>query len=116
VCNGGRIKGQPGVAMDDLVYVCTKIARQMDAAGIDKVRAGAAAAEPLGSSWQSHHACSSEHHEHVALIRFMLINVEQGAAVTLLDGEWCHLAAGAGGNRCGDPGRGGCAPAAAACY
>jgi hypothetical protein len=37
VCNGGRIKGQPGVAMDDLVYVCTKIARQMDAAGIDKV-------------------------------------------------------------------------------
>lgn len=47
VCNGGRIKGQPGVAMDDLVYVCTKIARQMDAAGIDKVRAGAAAKDPL---------------------------------------------------------------------
>ena len=45
VCNGGRIKGQPGVAMDDLVYVCTKIARQMDAAGIDKVRA--AAVNPL---------------------------------------------------------------------
>ena len=37
VCHQGRIKGQPGVAMDDLVYVCTKIARQMDAAGIDKV-------------------------------------------------------------------------------
>jgi hypothetical protein len=51
VCNGGRIKGQPGVAMDDLVYVCTKIARQMDAAGIDKVRAGAAAAGSLGFNW-----------------------------------------------------------------
>ena len=31
VCHQGRIKGQPGVAMDDLVYICTKIARQMDA-------------------------------------------------------------------------------------
>ena len=31
VCHQGRIKGRPGVAMDDLVYICTKIARQMDA-------------------------------------------------------------------------------------
>lgn len=31
VCHQGRIKGQPGVALDDLVYICTKIARQMDA-------------------------------------------------------------------------------------
>ena len=30
VCHQGRIKGQPGVALDDLVYICTKIARQMD--------------------------------------------------------------------------------------
>ena len=56
VCNGGRIKGQPGVAMDDLVYVCTKIARQMDAAGIDKVQAGAAAAGTPGSSWENNRA------------------------------------------------------------
>lgn len=26
-----------GVAMDDLVYICTKIARQMDANGLDKI-------------------------------------------------------------------------------
>lgn len=26
-----------GVAMDDLVYICTKIARQMDAQGMDKI-------------------------------------------------------------------------------
>ena len=31
VCHSGRIKGQPGVAMDDLVYICTKLARQIDA-------------------------------------------------------------------------------------
>ena len=37
VCHQGRIKGERGVALDDLVYVCTKIARQMDAQGIDKV-------------------------------------------------------------------------------
>ena len=37
VCHQGRIKGERGVALDDLVYVCTKIARQMDAQGVDKV-------------------------------------------------------------------------------
>lgn len=26
-----------GVAMDDLVYICTKIARQMEASGLDKM-------------------------------------------------------------------------------
>ena len=31
VCHSGRIKGQPGVAMDDLIYICTKLARQIDA-------------------------------------------------------------------------------------
>jgi ABC-type transporter Mla subunit MlaD len=37
VCHQGRIKGERGVALDDLVYVCTKIARQMDSQGVDKV-------------------------------------------------------------------------------
>ncbi|KAL3152198.1 hypothetical protein ABBQ32_001285 [Trebouxia sp. C0010 RCD-2024] len=37
VCRGGHIGGQPGVALDDLVYICTKIARQMDADGLSKV-------------------------------------------------------------------------------
>ena len=37
VCHQGRIKGERGVALDDLVYVCTKIAREMDAQGVDKV-------------------------------------------------------------------------------
>ena len=33
-----------GVAMDDLVYICTKIARQMDAQGLDRVFDAAEAA------------------------------------------------------------------------
>ncbi|KAA6424956.1 MAG: ATP-binding cassette superfamily [Trebouxia sp. A1-2] len=37
VCRDGHIRGQPGVALDDLVYICTKIARQMDANGLSKV-------------------------------------------------------------------------------
>jgi ABC-type transporter Mla subunit MlaD len=37
VCHQGRIKGERGVALDDLVYVCTKIAREMDAQGVEKV-------------------------------------------------------------------------------
>lgn len=37
VCHQGRIKGQRGVALDDLVYVCTKLANQMDAQGIDSM-------------------------------------------------------------------------------
>lgn len=36
VCHQGRIKGHPGVAMDDLIYVSTKLMRQFDAAGMDK--------------------------------------------------------------------------------
>lgn len=36
VCHQGRIKGNPGVAMDDLIYVSTKLMRQFDAAGMDK--------------------------------------------------------------------------------
>ena len=38
----GRVR--PGVAMDDLVYICTKIARQMDAQGLDRVFDAAEAA------------------------------------------------------------------------
>mmetsp|Transcript_15027 Transcript_15027/g.45378 ORF Transcript_15027/g.45378 Transcript_15027/m.45378 type:complete len:407 (-) Transcript_15027:771-1991(-) len=36
VCHQGRIKGQPGVAMDDLIYISTKLMRQFDAVGMDK--------------------------------------------------------------------------------
>jgi hypothetical protein len=39
-----RISGQPGVALDDLVYIMTRIARQMEAEGFDKVFAAAEAA------------------------------------------------------------------------
>lgn len=35
----------PGVAMDDLVYICTKIARQMDAAGLDRMFSAVDAAQ-----------------------------------------------------------------------
>ncbi|CAL8471566.1 g11108 [Coccomyxa elongata] len=44
VCHQGHIKGHPGVAMDDLVYICTKIARQMDAQGLDRIFDAAEAA------------------------------------------------------------------------
>ena len=37
VCHQGRIKGERGVALDDLVYICTKLAREMDSQGLDKV-------------------------------------------------------------------------------
>eukprot|EP00887_Chlorella_sp_A99_P006804 scaffold2.g6804.t1 len=37
VCHQGRIRGERGVALDDLVYICTKLARQLDAQGVDKV-------------------------------------------------------------------------------
>ncbi|KAI7842807.1 hypothetical protein COHA_003553 [Chlorella ohadii] len=37
VCHQGRIRGERGVALDDLVYLCTKLARQMDNQGVDKV-------------------------------------------------------------------------------
>jgi ABC-type transporter Mla subunit MlaD len=44
VCDGGRLRGQQGVALDDLVYVMTKMARQMDGDGLDKVFLAAEAA------------------------------------------------------------------------
>lgn len=37
VCHNGHIRGQQGVALDDLVYILTKISRQMEEEGIDKV-------------------------------------------------------------------------------
>eukprot|EP01025_Chloroclados_australasicus_P034030 TRINITY_DN3484_c1_g1_i1.p2 TRINITY_DN3484_c1_g1~~TRINITY_DN3484_c1_g1_i1.p2 ORF type:complete len:390 (+),score=24.42 TRINITY_DN3484_c1_g1_i1:46-1170(+) len=37
VCNGGTIQGQPGVALDDLVYICTKLANQMDSSGVEQL-------------------------------------------------------------------------------
>eukprot|EP00877_Chromochloris_zofingiensis_P010287 jgi/Chrzof1/5511/Cz16g05280.t1 len=44
VCHNGRIQGQQGVALDDMVYVMTKMARQMEAEGVDKFFAAAEAA------------------------------------------------------------------------
>lgn len=54
VCHQGRIRGERGVALDDLVYICTKLAREVDARGIDgafeamdAARAAATDAQPL---------------------------------------------------------------------
>jgi hypothetical protein len=44
VCHQGHIKGQPGVAMDDLVYIMTKMARNMEAQGLDRMFDAAEAA------------------------------------------------------------------------
>lgn len=33
VCSGGHIRGQQGVALDDMVYVMTRMARQMEEVG-----------------------------------------------------------------------------------
>lgn len=37
VCDRERIKGEQGVSLDELVGICTKIARQMDALGVDRM-------------------------------------------------------------------------------
>lgn len=37
VCDRERIKGEQGVSLDELVGICTKMARQMDALGVDRV-------------------------------------------------------------------------------
>eukprot|EP00878_Enallax_costatus_P002541 GHUV01002723.1.p1 GENE.GHUV01002723.1~~GHUV01002723.1.p1 ORF type:complete len:393 (+),score=111.51 GHUV01002723.1:299-1477(+) len=44
VCSGGHIQGQQGVALDDMVYVMTRMARQMEEEGIDKFFEAAQAA------------------------------------------------------------------------
>ena len=38
VCHNGHIKGQQGVALDDLVYIMTRMARQMEAEGVSAGR------------------------------------------------------------------------------
>uniref|UniRef100_A0A061RFD7 Atp-binding cassette superfamily n=1 Tax=Tetraselmis sp. GSL018 TaxID=582737 RepID=A0A061RFD7_9CHLO len=47
LCNKGRMQGVPGVALDDLVYVCTKLARQMDEQGMDSMFDAAKSASEL---------------------------------------------------------------------
>ncbi|KAG1663370.1 hypothetical protein FOA52_007107 [Chlamydomonas sp. UWO 241] len=47
VCANGRISGNPGVALDDLVYIMTRLARQMEEDGFDKVFAAAEEATTL---------------------------------------------------------------------
>ena len=41
VCENGRISGQPGVALDDLVYIMTRLARQAEEQGFEKAFAAA---------------------------------------------------------------------------
>ena len=118
MCNGGRIKGQPGVAMDDLVYVCTKIARQMDAAGIDKVHARAAVGVLLdaGCTWPAPAAPTITCQAWGALLYGPMYTRISGAlllAVKLVT-ALVMLAAGPGGGGRGDAGGRGRAPAAAA--
>jgi len=36
-CNGGTIRGEQGVCLDDLVYMCTKLARQFDQQGVESM-------------------------------------------------------------------------------
>ena len=49
-CALPRLAPLTGVALDDLVYICTKLARQMDAQGVDKVgRRGSEAIARLGT-------------------------------------------------------------------
>ncbi|GMH33152.1 hypothetical protein BSKO_00986 [Bryopsis sp. KO-2023] len=51
VCNGGKLQGEQGVSLDDLVYICTKLARQMDAEGVDSMfRAADSLAEALDTA------------------------------------------------------------------
>ena len=49
VCDRERIKGEQGVSLDELVGICTKIARQVDALGVDRV---VGMAERLGDAVQ----------------------------------------------------------------
>ena len=48
VCDRGKIVGQPGVSMDELVSICTKLAREMDKQdGISKMFTTAESAQDL---------------------------------------------------------------------
>ena len=44
---GCRITGQPGVALDDLVYIMTRVARKMEDEGVDKMFSAAEQATQL---------------------------------------------------------------------
>lgn len=45
VCEGGHIQGEPGVALDDLLYLMTKLGKQMDMEGYSKAMGTAEAAQ-----------------------------------------------------------------------
>ena len=47
LCHQGRIEGEQGVSLDEMIYLCTKMARQMDGAGMDSMLETAKAAEVL---------------------------------------------------------------------
>ncbi|KAG2441473.1 hypothetical protein HXX76_003095 [Chlamydomonas incerta] len=47
VCSNGHIQGRQGVALDDLVYIMTRLARQAESDGVDKVFAAAESATQL---------------------------------------------------------------------
>ncbi|XP_024390335.1 protein TRIGALACTOSYLDIACYLGLYCEROL 2, chloroplastic [Physcomitrium patens] len=49
VCDRERIKGEQGVSLDELVGICTKIARQIDGLGVERM---ASMAERLGDAVQ----------------------------------------------------------------
>lgn len=49
VCDRQRIKGEQGVSLDELVGICTKLARQIDALGVERM---ANMAERLGDAVQ----------------------------------------------------------------
>ena len=54
VCDRGKIQGVPGVSMDDLVGICTKLAREMDQQkGLQKMFAATTAAEDLDEETSS---------------------------------------------------------------
>jgi hypothetical protein len=52
VCHKGAIQGEKGVALDDLVYTCTQLARQIDVGGMDVFIDTAKAVEQVVSESQ----------------------------------------------------------------
>ena len=87
VCHSGRIKGQPGVAMDDLVYICTKLARQIDAQVSPNEwlpHDGVSEVSPRHSTYQHTQTegrcseCSEDNRRHAARLRLRLWHWPQG--------------------------------------
>lgn len=60
VCHNGHIQGRQGVALDDLVYIMTRLARQAETDGIDKVFEAAESAAALMEQAQPLLAQASE--------------------------------------------------------